>query len=106
LNSAAGDVADEAAPIKVTVAVTVPAAGAAGFVTLNVQLALPWAGRLDESQFETGTVVGAWPETVIAMVDIVVAAAAVFCTETVPETYPTVLCCVRVAAMVKGMTSS
>jgi hypothetical protein len=86
LKSAGGDVADEAAPNKVTVAVTVPAAGADGFVTLNVQLALPWAAKFEVSQFETGTVVGGWPDTVTVMVDTVVGAAAVFCTVTVPAT--------------------
>lgn len=78
--------AAEAAPINVTVAVTVPAAGADGFVTLNAQLAVPCAGRFAVPQFETGTVVGDWPDTVTVIVEIVVAAAAVFCTVTVPAT--------------------
>jgi hypothetical protein len=79
-------VAVEEAPIIVTDAVTLPAAGAEGFVTLNLQLAVPWAARLVVSQSETGTVDGDWPDTVTVTVEMVAGAAAVFCTVTVPAT--------------------
>jgi hypothetical protein len=83
---AAADVAAELAPIIVTDAVIVPAAGADGFVTLNLQLAVPCAGRFALSQLETGTVAGDWPETVTVIAEMVAGAAAVFCTVTVPAT--------------------
>lgn len=83
---AAVEVAAVLLPSQVTAAVSEPAAGAEGLVTLNEQLVVPRGASVGDRQLDTGMFCGCCPESVTATVEMVADVAAVFCTVTVPAT--------------------
>lgn len=81
-----GETVGVSTPANVTDAVTLPAAGAAGLLTLKLQLVVARAGSVGDAQLDTGTVTGAWPERLTVRPDMVAGDVAVFVTDTLPAT--------------------